>query len=118
MEIRMPPKVGNYKESIFMGLSYRQFLCSALCIGSAAGIYFLTHDILGREIASWICLISGAPFAMMGFFRYNKLPAERILIAILLTILRRKRRVYRAQNRLQEVQIQEDDGFETVFKGK
>lgn len=114
MEVRMPPKISNYKESVFLGLSYRQFFCSILCLGIATGIYFLTRDALGKEIASWICLIGAAPFAMMGFFQYNKLPAERLFLAMLLTLFRGKRRVYRAQNLLQdtELKVEKDSEME------
>lgn len=113
MEIRMPPKISGYKESVFLGLSYRQFFCSVLCIGTATGIYFLTQNILGKEIASWICLIGASPFALMGFFKYNKMTAEQLLWAMVLTLIRGKRRVYRAQNLLQDTKLEMEQNIET-----
>lgn len=112
MEVRMPPKISGYKESVFLGLSYRQFFCSVLCIGTATGIYFLTQNVLGKEIASWVCLIGASPFALMGFFKYNKLPAEQLLLAMILTLIRSKRRVYRAQNLLQNTKLEMETSTE------
>ena len=112
MEVRMPPKISNYKESIFLGLSYLQFFCSALCIGAATGIYFLTHNYVGKEISSWICLFGASPFVLMGFFKYNKMTAERLFLAMILTLLRGKRRVYRAQNLLQNTKLEMETSTE------
>ena len=40
MEIKINREIRDYHESMFMGLSLRQTLCSLLAIGAAVGLYF------------------------------------------------------------------------------
>ena len=40
MEIKVPKEVRQYHESIFFGLSLRQFGCSLAAVGAAVGLYF------------------------------------------------------------------------------
>ena len=73
MEIKINKEIRTYKETIFFGLSLRQFICSVLAVGMAVFIYFAFHDVLGRETVSWVCIVSAAPIAVAGFFQYNGL---------------------------------------------
>lgn len=73
MEIKINKEICGYNEALFFGLSTRQFLCSVLAVGAAAGIYFGLKGVIGRETASWLCMVAAAPIAAMGFFRYNGL---------------------------------------------
>ena len=38
MEIKIPKEIREYRESIFFGLTTRQFICSLLPLGGAAGL--------------------------------------------------------------------------------
>ena len=38
MEIKIPKEIREYRESIFFGLTTRQFICSLLALGVAAGL--------------------------------------------------------------------------------
>ncbi|MDY5784122.1 MAG: PrgI family protein [Gemmiger sp.] len=38
MEIKIPKEIREYRESIFFGLTTRQFICSLLALGGAAGL--------------------------------------------------------------------------------
>ena len=77
MEIKINKEICGYNEALFFGLSTRQFLCSVLAVGAAAGIYFGLKGVIGRETASWLCMVAAAPIAAMGFFRYNGLTSSR-----------------------------------------
>ena len=67
MEIRINREVRNYHESIFFGLSARQFGCSLGAVAVAVGAYFLLKDPIGKENASWLCMLCAAPLAVAGF---------------------------------------------------
>lgn len=45
MEVKIPKEIREYQESIFFGLSARQFLCSLLAVGAAVGLYFLLRPM-------------------------------------------------------------------------
>jgi len=77
MEIKIPKEVRAHKETIFFGLSARQFICAVLAVVTAVGVYFLIQNIAGAETASWVCIVAAAPVAITGFFSYNGLTFEQ-----------------------------------------
>ena len=99
MEVHINTEVKEYKESIVLGLTLRQTLCSVLAIGTAVGIYFGFRDILEKEMVSWLCLVCAAPFAVAGFFKYNGMTLEKFLYEIIYTYLfRSDLLLYKSQN--------------------
>lgn len=78
----MPKEVRQYHESIFFGLSLRQFGCSLAAVGAAVGLYFGCVDTLGTEATGWVCILGAAPLALAGFFTYNGMPLEKFLWAV------------------------------------
>ena len=81
MEIKINKEIRNYKETIFFGLSMRQFVCAVLAVGVAVALYFGMSRIADRETVSWVCIVGAAPIAAAGFFHYNGLTLERFLWA-------------------------------------
>ena len=84
-EVKIPKEIRQYKESIFFGLSARQFFCAIFAVGIAAGAYLLLGDVIGKETASWLCIVLAAPAAMAGFFNYNGMTFEQFLWAVIKT---------------------------------
>ena len=83
MDIKVNKEIKNYKENIFFGLSFRQFLCSVLAVGAAVGVYFGLSKFLDKETVSWLCIVCAAPIAVTGFFTYNGLNFEKFLWAVI-----------------------------------
>ena len=77
MEVKINKEIRNYTESMFFGLSLRQFIFSILALGVAVAIFFGLRNNLGVETVSWICIIGAAPFAAMGFITYHGMTAEQ-----------------------------------------
>ena len=48
MEVRINKEVRNYQESLFFGLSLRQFLFALLAVAVAVGVYFGLRPVLGH----------------------------------------------------------------------
>ena len=72
MEVKINREIRNYTESMFFGLSMRQFVFSVLAILVAVGLYFLLKPHFGTETA---------PFAALGFITYHGMTAEQFLWA-------------------------------------
>ena len=87
IEIKIPKEVRQHKETIFFGLSARQFICAVLAVGLAVGIYLGLGPVLGKEAASWLCMLSAAPVAIAGFFSYHGKNLEQFLWAVLISVL-------------------------------
>ena len=99
MEIKINKEIRNYKETIFFGLSMRQFVCSVLAVGVAVGLYFGLGRFLDRETVSWLCIVGAAPIAAAGFFQYNGMTLEKFLWAWFKTeFLLAGNRVWKSEN--------------------
>ncbi len=81
MEVRINREIRDYTESMFFGLSLRQFFFSVLACGVAVGIYLGLSPILGTETTSWLCIVAAFPFAVLGFLKYNGMTAEKFIAA-------------------------------------
>ena len=65
MEVKINKEIRNYTESMFFGLSLRQFIFSALACGVAVGLFFLLRPHFGTET----------------FVKYNGMTAEQFVWA-------------------------------------
>ena len=81
MEVKINKEIRNYTESMFFGLSLRQFIFSVLACGVAVGLYFLLRPRFGTETLSWVCILGAFPFAAMGFITYHGMTAEKFIWA-------------------------------------
>ena len=81
LEVKINREIRNYTESMFFGLSMRQFVFSVLAILVAVGLYFLLKPHFGTETVSWMCILGAAPFAALGFITYHGMTAEKFLWA-------------------------------------
>ena len=108
MEIKINKEIRAYRETLFFGLSVRQFICSVLAVGAAVGLYFSLSRVLDRETVSWVCIVGAAPVAAAGFFQYNGLTLERFLWAWLKSeVIMAGKRVWKAENYYEEAMKRE-----------
>ena len=108
MEVKINKEIRQYTESIFFGLSLRQFICSALACMVAVAIYFLLKPILDIGIVSWLCMAGAVPFVLLGFVKYNGMTAEKFLVAWLKSeILTPKKLLFKPSNYYLEMYKQE-----------
>ena len=81
MEVKINREIRNYTEAMFFGLSLRQFIFSICACGVAVGLYFVLKPYVGTETVSWMCVLGAAPFAALGFIKYNGMTAEKFIAA-------------------------------------
>ncbi len=81
MEVKINKEIRAYTESMFFGLSMRQFIFSILAVVVAVGLYFLLKPYVGTETVSWMCILGAAPFAALGFITYHGMNAEQFVWA-------------------------------------
>ena len=80
LEVKINKEIREYTESLFFGLNMRQCAFSSLACIVAVSIYFLVIEQLGMEITSWLCMLGAAPFAALGFIKYQGMNAEQIVM--------------------------------------
>lgn len=99
MEVKINREIREYTESIFFGLSLRQFVFSICACVVAVILYFLLKPYCGIETLSWGCILGAAPFAALGFIKYNGMTAEKFVAAwIKSMILTPKRLTFKPTN--------------------
>ena len=81
MEVKINREIREYTESIFFGLSMRQFFFSICACMVALILYFLLKPYFGIETLSWVCILGAVPFAVLGFIKYNGITAEKFITA-------------------------------------
>ena len=97
IEVKINKEISDYQETLFFGLTMRQFVCSALSVVIALLLYILLHKVLGREMVSWICILGALPIAIAGFFKYHGMTFEKILCAWLKSeVFLRKTRIWKS----------------------
>lgn len=99
MEVKINREIRNYTESIFFGLSVRQFIFSVLACVVAVTLYLVFKNSLSTETLSWLCIVGAAPFAALGFITYHGMNAEQFLWAWFKSeVLYPKRLLFRSEN--------------------
>ena len=113
MEVKINREIRNYTESMFFGLSLRQFIFSVCACAVAVGLYFILKPYVGTETVSWMCILGAAPFAVIGFVKYNGMTAEKFIAAwIKSEFLTPKRLVFHSTNTYYELMKPSIDKFE------
>ena len=109
MEVKINREIRNYTESMFFGLSMRQFIFSILAVAVAVGLYFLLRPYMGMETVSWVCILGAAPFAALGFINYHGMTAEQFIWAWLKSELLEPRQIrFEANNIYYEAIMKEE----------
>ena len=99
LEVKINREIRDYTESMFFGLSLRQFFFSLVACGVAVGLYFLLRPHVGMETVSWMCVLGAAPFAALGFVKYHGMTAEQFFFFFFKSeFLIPKRLVFRPEN--------------------
>lgn len=83
MEININKDVREYTEGVFFGLNLRQLICSGLAVASTVAVYFGTREMVSKDVITYLCIAAAAPFAAIGFIRYNGMPMEKIFVAFM-----------------------------------
>ena len=87
MEVKINKEIRDYTESVYFGLSLRQFVFSVLACIIAVILYFIFKPLFGIEILSWICIIGAVPFAAVGFIKYNGMTFEKFIYAFIKSVI-------------------------------
>ena len=104
MEVKINKDIREFRESIFFGLTMRQFIFSLLACVIAVILYFTLKPFFGIETLSWICILGAAPFAVLGFVKYNGMTAEKFIVAFIKSeFITPKRLTFKSKNIYAEV---------------
>ena len=99
IEVRINKEVRDYQESLFFGLSLRQFVFARLAVVVAVGVYFGLRAVMEDGDIGWLCVLAAFPFALGGFFTYNGMTLKKFLLTVIRSeLLYPRKLVFRAEN--------------------
>ena len=67
MEIKIPKEVRQHKETIFFGLSARQFFCAVAAVGLAVGVYLGLGPVIVRRRQAGCASLPPRPWPSRAF---------------------------------------------------
>ena len=101
---RLTEKSGITQKRCFSDCHCGSSFFSACACVVAVGIYFLLKPYVGTETVSWMCILGAAPFAALGFVKYNGMTAEKFIYAwIKSEFLMPKKLTFRSTNTYYEL---------------
>ncbi len=71
MVIEVNADIQNYKETVFLGLTARQLIFSAVSLAAGGGVVLLAYPYTGLTAGAYIAVPVAAPVALSGFYSYN-----------------------------------------------
>lgn len=80
VEVKINKEIRNYTESVFFGLTLRQFVFSLLACIIAVILYFILKPYFAISELSWMCILGATPCAVLGFVTYNGMNAEQFIV--------------------------------------
>lgn len=118
MEVKINREIREYTESMFFGLTMRQFIFSCLALGASVLTYFALRALLGIEAVSWVCMLAAVPFAVLGFVKYNGMTAEKFIWAWIKSELLIPKKLCYGNNNMYWVLMHEMKDEKTARKDK
>lgn len=95
LEIKINKDPREYKDKLLFGLSVRQLLCTAIMLLINIPLYIWGSKILGESITGYLLILVAVPLVLIGFFEYNKMPFERVLLSMIQVKFIRPEKRYR-----------------------
>ncbi|MBO3323636.1 PrgI family protein [Clostridium perfringens] len=117
IDIRIPKEIKKYKEKCFFGLTVRQFVCVVIVLLINVPLYWFLAPKIGDDNTSWIVLIDSLPIFLVGFYKYNGMNFEQVLLEIIKSqFIYPQKRKFESEN-LYEILIEEDKKQERKGQG-
>jgi hypothetical protein len=82
LEVKINKEIRNYTESMFFGLSLRQFIFSVLACSVAVGLYFLLRPRFGTETLSWVCILGAFPLCGYGIYQIQRYDRRAVCLGV------------------------------------
>ena len=81
LQTELNPDILEIKQNVWLGLSLRQLVSAGIGIALAGLAYMKLDGQIGTQAASWVAVAIAAVFMFFGFFTFNGMPAEKLLLA-------------------------------------
>lgn len=110
MIIEINKDIDRYQESIAMGLTAKQLICSVASVVSGGIIVFLLYPYIGLTASAYVTIPVVAPIAFSGFYSYNDMSFMEVMKRKLHFMFKNKVLLYEStesENRIKEYEVKD-----------
>lgn len=118
IEVRIPKEIKDYKEKLFVGLTLRQCICTALAMGICVPLYIKGRSYINEELLSWIIIVIAMPLILIGYFNYNQMQFEKFFIEYMKMMINPQKRLYKEQGIYEQIRKEVLKDEERTRKGQ
>ena len=121
MIIEINKDIDRYQESIAMGLTAKQLICSITSVVAGGGIVFLLYPYIGLTASAYVTIPVVAPIAFSGFYSYNDMLFMEVMKRKLYFMFKNKVLLYEStesESRIKEYEIKNNKVKDNKSKNK
>lgn len=82
MKRRIPSELKSYESQMFFGLTVRQVVCIVCAAVLCVPTFLIVRHYVSIDTLRWLMVLEAAPFAAVGWFKYNDMPLEKMAFKI------------------------------------
>lgn len=116
MIIEINKDIDRYQETIAMGLTAKQLICSITSVVSGGIIVFLLYPYIGLTASAYVTIPVVAPIAFSGFYSYNDMSFMEVIKRKMHFMFNNKVLLYESTE--SESRIKECEAKDTRLKDK
>ena len=111
MIIEINKDIDRYQESIAMGLTAKQLVCSITSVASGGAMVFLLYPYIGLTASAYVTIPVVAPIAFSGFYSYNDMSFMEVMKRKMHFMFKNKVLLYEStesETRIKEYEIKDN----------
>lgn len=111
MIIEINKDIDRYQESIAMGLTAKQLVCSITSVVSGGAMVFLLYPYIGLTASAYVTIPVVAPIAFSGFYSYNDMSFMEVMKRKMHFMFKNKVLLYEStesETRIKEYEIKDN----------
>lgn len=111
MIIEINKDIDRYQESIAMGLTTKQLVCSITSVVSGGAMVFLLYPYIGLTASAYVTIPVVAPIAFSGFYSYNDMSFMEVMKRKMHFMFKNKVLLYEStesESRIKEYEIKDN----------
>ena len=79
MKIELNKDIEGYRESVLMGFTVKQLICSLLSVALGGGIVLFLYPYIGLTMSVYVAVPVVSPIALEGFYTFNGMGFSEVM---------------------------------------
>ena len=79
MKIELNKDIEGYRESVVMGFTGKQLVCSLMAVAVGGGIVLFLYPYIGLTMSVYVAVPAVSPIALEGFYTFNGMGFSEVM---------------------------------------